>query len=141
LGLAPLVGFGAVLFYKLGKVLRQRVFKVEDLVDAFAVYGMGGLWGSLSASLAALGDTRDARFMAFYGHDFKGSFWTQLSTQIIGIIIIVIWSVIGGLFIFTLVWSLGLFATDPENSKFNKVKNCILGKLRRPQDPYTNLSP
>jgi len=81
------------------------------------------------------------RFMAFYGHDFKGSFWTQLSTQIIGIIIIVIWSVIGGLFIFTLVWSLGLFATDPENSKFNKVKNCILGKLRRPQDPYTNLSP
>lgn len=52
---ASLVGLvGGVLFMIGGDLLRR--FRVDDTVDAFAVHGFGGIWGTLAAGIFYSGD-------------------------------------------------------------------------------------
>ena len=56
---------GAVYFATAELVL--RIFKVDDVLNAFAVHAAGGLWGLLAAALFATPGNDADSYGAFYG--------------------------------------------------------------------------
>eukprot|EP00445_Apocalathium_hangoei_P066347 CAMPEP_0204114724 /NCGR_PEP_ID=MMETSP0361-20130328/4426_1 /ASSEMBLY_ACC=CAM_ASM_000343 /TAXON_ID=268821 /ORGANISM="Scrippsiella Hangoei, Strain SHTV-5" /LENGTH=479 /DNA_ID=CAMNT_0051065301 /DNA_START=20 /DNA_END=1459 /DNA_ORIENTATION=+ len=78
-----LVGGG--LYQAASMMLKRPRFGVDDVVDAFAVHGVNGFWGSIAAGL--FGNPAE-------GIGGNGSFYggNQLPVQIIGALLILLWS-------------------------------------------------
>lgn len=72
---AIMVGFLGGIFYSLGAQALVR-FKIDDVVDAIAVHGVGGTWGALAVAL-------------FPQHDFS---WHSLFVQGVGIVMAFLWT-------------------------------------------------
>jgi Amt family ammonium transporter len=69
------VGFLGGIFYSLGAVALLR-FKIDDVVDAIAVHGVGGTWGVLAVAL-------------FPQHEFS---LHSLLIQCVGVIVAFLWT-------------------------------------------------
>merc|ERR1711865_507594 len=85
--LAGLVGIVAGFLYQGASMLLQKL-KIDDVVDAFPVHGVCGMWGVLACGLFGDPDHGMGGNGLFYGGD-------QLRTQVMGIIVICAWA--GGL--------------------------------------------
>ncbi len=73
---ASLVGLIAgVLFIYMAEFIRSR--RIDDAVDAFAVHGVGGIWGTLAAGL-------------FYSGDFFNL--SRIGVQLLGIVAAFLWA-------------------------------------------------
>jgi len=101
---AIIVGFVAAFVYH-GGSCAMRKFKIDDPLDAFAVHGACGVWGCLSVGVLA---AKEYSYAPAEGNEYrKGSNGTDLgpdagifmegsrgelfATQLVGVIIIVLW--------------------------------------------------
>ena len=91
---------GAVYFATAELVL--RIFKVDDVLNAFAVHAAGGLWGLLAAALFATPGYDADSYGAFYGMA------EPLGAAAVGALAIVGWSVLWGLLTFGALRAVGL---------------------------------
>lgn len=79
-----LIGLVGGLLYVGASMLLAKL-KVDDVVDAFAVHGVNGLWGILALGLFGNPDKGAGGNGAFYGGD-------QLGTQLLAGLIIAAWA-------------------------------------------------
>jgi len=81
---ALIIGLVAGLLYQGSSMLLQKL-RVDDVVDAFPVHGVCGMWGVLACGLFGNPDEGEGGNGLFYGGD-------QLRTQVMAILIILAWS-------------------------------------------------
>ena len=91
---AVVVGVVSVPFY-FGAAALRRKLRIDDVVDAAAVHGAGGVWGGISAGLFCdpariRAATADGSLGADYGL-FLGGGWQQLGVQCLGIVCVIAW--------------------------------------------------
>ena len=91
---------GAVYFATAELVL--RIFKVDDVLNAFAVHAAGGLWGLLAAALFATPGYDADSYGAFYGMA------EPLGAAAVGALAIIGWSVLWGLLTFGALRMIGM---------------------------------
>jgi len=84
---ALIIGFVAGFLYQFSSMLLQKL-RIDDVVDAFPVHGVCGMWGVLACGLFGDPDEGMGGNGLFYGGD-------QLRVQIMGVLVIVAWA--GGL--------------------------------------------
>lgn len=120
---AVLIGLlGACVYTGLSELLKRRL-KIDDVVDAFAVHGGGGMWGLIATALfatspnmqAAYGVSPDAPHGAFYAPSGKGH--QMLACAVIGVL--VIWAWVGGIMLpfFYAVHAAGYLRSPPEEEE------------------------
>jgi len=81
---ACIIGLIGGLLYQASSMTLQKL-RIDDVVDAFSVHGACGMWGVLSLGLFGNPDEGMGGNGLFYGGD-------QLRTQVMGILVIVVWS-------------------------------------------------
>jgi len=81
---AILIGAIGGFLYQAASMLLKKL-KVDDVVDAFPVHGVCGMWGVLSLGLFGNADEGMGGNGLFYGGD-------QLRTQVMGVVVIVAWT-------------------------------------------------
>jgi len=81
------IGIFGGIFYQLGSMLLKRL-KVDDVVDAFPVHGVCGLWGIIACGCFGNPDEGNGGNGLFYFRDGAGK---QLGTQLFAAFIIVLW--------------------------------------------------
>merc|ERR1712232_161149 len=94
------VGFVSGLAYQASSMLVLR-FKVDDVVDAFSVHGVNGLWGILAAGLFGRKEDGAGGNGSFYGGD-------QIGTQLVAALVIICWTTVLSLAIFIPLRAFGL---------------------------------
>ena len=82
---AGILSYGAVGFVK-------RKLNIDDALNVFAVFGMGGIVGSLLISVLAL----DA-LGGFGFTDASRTFGPQLGAQVVGVVIVMAWSFVASM--------------------------------------------
>mmetsp|Transcript_15697 Transcript_15697/g.37874 ORF Transcript_15697/g.37874 Transcript_15697/m.37874 type:complete len:452 (+) Transcript_15697:34-1389(+) len=85
-GEAFVIGGIGGLFYLAGSMLTQAV-KVDDPIEAFAVHGCAGFWGVLAVGL--FGGEATGGNGIFHGGENSGA---QLGVQVLGALMITLWS-------------------------------------------------
>jgi Amt family ammonium transporter len=81
---ACIIGFTGGLLYQASSMTLQKL-KIDDVVDAFSVHGACGMWGVFALGLFGNPDEGMGGNGLFYGGD-------QLRTQVMGILVIVVWT-------------------------------------------------
>jgi len=98
---------GFVCYYAVGLV--KQAWKLDDSLDVFAVHGVGGMLGTLLAAVFA------AEGLGGVGYGEGGSFGGQFTTQVIGVVATVVWSIIATFVIVKITAGVcGLRANDDE---------------------------
>eukprot|EP01125_Pyxidicula_operculata_P019812 TRINITY_DN720_c3_g1_i2.p1 TRINITY_DN720_c3_g1~~TRINITY_DN720_c3_g1_i2.p1 ORF type:complete len:582 (-),score=147.14 TRINITY_DN720_c3_g1_i2:275-2020(-) len=98
---ALVIGFIAGGIYFLGVKLITKIH-LDDVLETVVVHGMGGLWGLIAVGLFATKEN----VMNAYGRDkyaglFTGGGGEQLAMQLIGVVVLFVWSFVcsGSLFL------------------------------------------
>jgi len=114
-GYAILIGFIAAVIYYAGIWLLQSC-KIDDPMNTFIIHGICGGWGLWSAGLFAINDT--IRF-GYSGYNVpklldadKGQ---RFATQIVGSLVISIWTMLNCILIFGLMHLCGVFRENLHN--------------------------
>ena len=93
IGSAMIIGcFGSWIYYYASHIIEHK-YKIDDVLDAFAVHGAAGLWGMLATGLFA---TSENIVFAGYTNDnlINASTSARFGMQILGIIMIILWTVV-----------------------------------------------
>ena len=113
--LAVIIGAIAGVLVCVSMVFVEKTLKVDDPVGAFSVHGVCGAWGVLTVGLFADGTAPD---FLVVGHPIEGLFFgdgKQLVAQLIGIAAIGIWSFGTTWVLFTVMKTLGILRSKPED--------------------------
>jgi Amt family ammonium transporter len=78
---------GSIVCFFAVESVKHRL-KIDDTLDVFAVHGLGGILGTILVAFLAHPALRGA------GYAEGGTMMTQLVTQIIGVAVVVAWSVV-----------------------------------------------
>ena len=115
---AVIIGFVAGIIVVLSVEFIDKVLHIDDPVGAISVHGLCGAWGTLSVGLFAQASYGKASGVgAVNGLFFVGGF-SQLSSQLTGIIIVFLYVFVSGYILFYLIDKLiGLRASDEEQLK------------------------
>lgn len=104
---AVVIGFFAGLFYLLGSKLLIRL-RIDDAVDAIPVHMIGGAWGVISTGLFSNPQRMEVAYGRgehggwFYEWSSGGDF-TFLGIQLIGVVMIFVWtSIMMGIYFYVL---------------------------------------
>lgn len=118
-GEAFVIGGIGGLFYLGGSMLTQAI-KVDDPIDAFAVHGCGGLWGVIAVGL--FGGEATGGNGIFHGGEHSGA---QLGVQLLGALMISLWSALFALIFFVPLKKAGLLrvSDDMQNKGLDECKH------------------
>jgi Amt family ammonium transporter len=105
---AFLIGAVGGILMLVGGWFVEHVLKIDDPISAFAVHGIGGIWG-----LLAIGIFADGKYLGVGGL-ITGNV-NQLTAQFISIIAVLAWATITGLMVFFgIKFTIGLRASEKE---------------------------
>jgi len=102
------VGFIGGIIYCLASDALQKL-QIDDPVEAFAVHGAGGIWGTLAVPLF------DINLLSGVEGDLFGpgvSLGKSLTAQCAGIVVIILWSGILSFAMFSLIAAIGLLRVE-----------------------------
>ncbi|KAF4740777.1 hypothetical protein FOZ62_016368 [Perkinsus olseni] len=113
---------GGSLYQTASRMVAQR--RIDDPIDAFAVHGMGGMWGSIACVLFDYG----SGFSVFSqgeitrigpnNYEAAVSVGTQLGVNILGILMIILWSGFWSSLVFLIFRRFDLLHATEENEVF-----------------------
>jgi Amt family ammonium transporter len=115
------IGFVGGVLYCLASDLLQRLH-IDDPVEAFAVHGAGGMWGTLCVALFDINNfdgTADAKPKTPEKELFgpRVTLTTSIFAQLVGIVVITLWSGILSFVMFTIIAKLGLLRVDQHHEE------------------------
>ncbi len=96
-------------------VFVERKLKVDDVVGAFSVHGVCGVWGMLAVGLFADGTAPDYLVV---GYPIEGLFFgdgRQLLAQVVGVATVIVWAGGTSFVLFSVLKALGIFRSKPED--------------------------
>jgi len=100
---------GAVVCYFSVELIRHR-FRIDDSLDVFAVHGVGGILGTLLAAFLA------APLLGGGGYGANaGDMLSQAKVQLIGIAVVIGWSIVATVVILVVVRALVGLRAKPEH--------------------------
>ncbi len=114
---------GAALYYGTSRYMER--LEIDDCVDAFAVHGIGGMWG-----IFAVGIFANSENVAFAGYNedlVNATRGGRLQNQIVGALIITAWTVVNAGLIWGFFYLIG-FLRVPEEVEKEGLDKTILGK-------------
>ncbi|MDD4362859.1 MAG: ammonium transporter [Atribacterota bacterium] len=115
---AVIIGFVAGIIVVLSVEFIDKVLHIDDPVGAISVHGLCGAWGTLSVGLFAQASYGKASGVGAVNGLFFGGGFSQLSSQLTGIIIVFLYVFVSGYILFYLIDKLiGLRASDEEQLK------------------------
>lgn len=99
---------GSLVCFFAVEAVKHRL-KIDDTLDVFAVHGLGGILGTILVAFLAHPSLQGA------GYADGGTAMTQLATQLIGVVVVVAWSVVmTALIVVGIRASIGLRASPDE---------------------------
>jgi Amt family ammonium transporter len=112
---AIFIGFFTVLGVFFVPKLLRRFTGVDDVLDCFAVHGVGGMIGAALTGLFANPSYSNGAYQGKTGETFKGSFYGQanrLGLQCAGISVTILLSVVGTVLIYGVLWAIATALGD-----------------------------
>jgi Amt family ammonium transporter len=115
---AIIIGIVAGVLVVYSVLFFDKVLHIDDPVGAISVHGVNGAWGTLSVGLFAQASYGEASGAGAINGLFFGGGFSQLWTQLIGIITVFLWVFISALILFLIIKkTVGLRASDEEQLK------------------------
>jgi len=114
-GYAILIGFlGAIFYYS--TIWTLKFFQVVDPMNSFAIHGIGGGVGLFASGIFAIDKNV---YFGYYSHNlsllYGASKGHRLATQIVGILVISIWTMANSALVFGLMNCCGVFRDKTED--------------------------
>eukprot|EP01060_Flectonema_neradi_P011116 TRINITY_DN1817_c0_g1_i1.p1 TRINITY_DN1817_c0_g1~~TRINITY_DN1817_c0_g1_i1.p1 ORF type:complete len:527 (+),score=135.92 TRINITY_DN1817_c0_g1_i1:103-1683(+) len=114
---------GGVIYYATSSLMIR--VKVDDPLDAFAVHGMCGFWGTIAVGLWATKSNVAAAYGQTHAdNDYYGAFYgaggDQFGIQIVVALTVAAWSFVLSLACFLILNALGKLRADDANISFEK---------------------
>jgi len=94
-----IIGAIGALIAIYGNIFVERKLKLDDVVGAFGIHGLGGVWGLLTVGLFGNGAYGDVKGVLLFGAEASG----QLLAQLIDVAVVAGWAFGMGLVVFTIV--------------------------------------
>ena len=113
---AVLIGAVGGALYYMSSFVVLNCFRVDDVVDAFSVHTVSGVWGLLAAGLFANGSYSPTAVGLVYGGG-----WRLLGAALTAVIAITLWAALFGSSVLWLVWRLGYLQIAPDLQRFGDV--------------------
>jgi len=139
-GYAILIGFLAAVWYYIG-VFVLELCKIDDPMNSFIIHGIGGGLGLLVSGLFATDDTIRFGYSAdIVPRLIEASKGHRFATQIVGILVISIWTILNCILVFGVMKFFGIFvANDADNESYNdetnfNIKTSIVEMHERDED-------
>lgn len=103
-GSSLLVGLIAGVLAEITAWIMENILKLDDVVSAFPVHGVGGIWGTLAVSVFAQDET------------LRG--WSQWQAQLVGVSVCAVWSFSMGLILFFIMkFTISIRVTSEEEER------------------------
>jgi len=114
-GYSILIGFlAAVVYYSI--MWLCNIIKYDDPLNTFVIHGMCGGFGLLAAGLFATGDTvRFGYSTSSVPHLIEANTGHRFATQIVGMLVISIWTMLNCLLVFGFMHLCSFFRENPKN--------------------------
>ena len=114
-GWAILIGFvGSLLYY--GSSYLVIKYEIDDPLDAFAVHGIGGSWGVLSAALFSTPES--IKFANYPPALYEGTNWGErLATNLLLLVVVALWTLFWGCVTFGSMKLMGILRVTEETER------------------------
>ena len=113
-GAAVVIGLLSGVIYSLGWRMHERI-QIDDPVHAIAVHAWPGAWGCIASGLFAT--PKQVRTLGYVAH--AGLFYTgngdQLGVQLLGVLVLLCWTVGTSGLVFGVLSAAGLLRISPED--------------------------
>eukprot|EP01083_Nonionella_stella_P102872 293157_1 len=136
-GFAILIGFvGALLYYGTSALMLSKYVEIDDPLDAFAVHGVPGIWGVLSAALFSTKES--LKFAGYSEAMYAGTtVGERFATNLTLVVVVFGWAMVNGALVFGFMSYLDILRVTEDEERMGMDVSKHGGKAVNMEQYYT----